>query len=99
MSDKDVLKNDPRALRRLRWIEHYQQVTKKVAPTCRYFGIMRDTFCLRYHRYLSLGPEGLRTKSCRPHKIRRLLPKDVRETIIQLRLQRRGACPSTSSRR
>ena len=89
MSKHDVLKNDPRARQRLRWIEHYQQITKKVAPTCRYFGITRGTFYLWYHRYLSLGVEGLRTKSCRPHKIHRWLPKDVRETILQLRLQRR----------
>lgn len=83
-----TLANDPRARQRLRWIEHYQQVTKKVSPTCRYFGITRSTFYLWYHRYLSLGEEGLRTKSCRPHKIHRWLPKEVREAIIQLRLQR-----------
>lgn len=88
MSSKSVLKNDPRARQRLRWIEHYEQVTKKVAPTCRYFGITRGTFYLWYHRYLSLGNEGLRTKSCRPHKIHRILPTDVREKIIELRMQR-----------
>jgi len=74
---------------RLRWIEHYEQVTKKVAPTCRYFGISRGTFYLWYHRYLSLGAEGLKNKSSRPHKIKRWLPKDIRDTIIQLRLQRK----------
>jgi transposase InsO family protein len=80
---------DPRAKQRLRWINHYAQVTKKVAPTCRYFGITRGTFYLWYHRYLSLGVEGLRSKSCRPHKIQRWLPKEIRETILSLRLQRR----------
>lgn len=80
--------NDPRARQRLRWIEHYEHVTKKVAPTCRYFGITRSTFYLWYHRYLSLGEEGLRSTSCRPHKIRRWLPKDIRDEIIRLRLQR-----------
>lgn len=81
---------------RLRWIEHYEQVTKKVAPTCRYFGISRGTlrwlqnyFYLWYHRYLSLGPEGLKNKSSRPHKIKRWLPQNIRDTIIQLRLQRK----------
>lgn len=74
---------------RLRWIQHYEQVTKKVAPTCRYFGISRGTFYLWYHRYMSLGVDGLRDKSSRPHKIKRWLPKDVRDTIIQLRLQRK----------
>lgn len=73
---------------RLRWIGHYEQVTKKVAPTCRYFGISRGTFYLWYHRYLSLGVEGLNNKSSRPHKIQRWLPRDIIETILALRLQR-----------
>ncbi len=80
---------DPQVRLRLRWIEHYEQVTGKVAPTCRYFGISRGTFYTWYHRYLSLGEEGLMNKSTRPHKIHRWLPKEIRETIIQLRLQRK----------
>ena len=84
-----ALQNDPTARRRLRWIEHYEQVTKKVAPTCRYFGITRQTFYIWYHRHMSLGVEGLRSKSCRPHKIHRWLPKEIRDEIIQLRLQRK----------
>jgi len=80
---------DHQAKIRLRWIEHYEQITKKVAPTCRYFGISRGTFYVWYHRYLSLGQEGLRTKSSRPHKITKQLPKDVVQTIIALRQQRR----------
>lgn len=58
MSAKDVLKDDPRARQRLRWIEQYEHITKKVAPTCRSFGISRGTSYIWYHRYLSLGPEG-----------------------------------------
>lgn len=80
---------DQQARLRLRWIQHYEQVTKKVAPTCRYFGITRGSFYLWYHRYMSLGVEGLKNKSSRPHKIKRWLPKNVRDTIIQLRLQRK----------
>lgn len=85
----NILPAHPQARLRLRWIQHYEQVTKKVAPTCRYFGISRGTFYLWYHRYLSLGSAGLQNKSSRPHKIRRWLPKEVRDTIIQLRIQRR----------
>jgi transposase InsO family protein len=81
--------SDPQARLRLRWIQHYEQITKKVLPTCRYFGISRGTFYLWYYRYLSLGVDGLKNKSSRPHKIQRWLPQDVRETIIQLRIQRR----------
>lgn len=87
MSKKQI--NDLQIRLRLRWIEHYEQITKKVAPTCRYFGISRGTFYLWYHRYLSLGMDGLKDKSSRPHKIKRWLPKEVRDTIIQLRLQRK----------
>ena len=87
MSKKQI--GDLQVRLRLRWIQHYEQVTKKVAPTCRYFGISRGTFYLWYHRYLSLGADGLKDKSSRPHKIKRWLPKEVRDTIIQLRLQRK----------
>lgn len=87
MSKKQI--GDLQIRLRLRWIQHYEQVTKKVAPTCRYFGISRGTFYLWYHRYLSMGADGLRDKSSRPHKIKRWLPKEIRDTIIQLRLQRK----------
>lgn len=86
--EKQLL-SDPRARQRLRWIQHYEQVTKKVSPTCRYFGISRGTFYCWYHRYLSIGVSGLKSKSCRPHKIHRWLPKEIRETVIALRLQRK----------
>jgi len=85
----ELAKLDHRAKLRYRWIEHYEQVTHKVAPTCRYFGISRQTFYTWYHRYLSLGLEGLKSKSSRPHKIQRWLPKDIVDTIIELRLKRR----------
>lgn len=86
---KKILHSDPQVRLRLRWFQHYEQVTHKVSPTCRYFGISRSTFYLWYHRYLSLGEEGLKNKSSRPHKINRIIPKDIRETIIKLRLQRK----------
>lgn len=87
MRQKNI--TNPQTKLRLRWIKHYEQVTKKVAPTCRYFGISRGTFYLWYHRYLSLGVDGLKNKSSRPHKIQRWLPQDIVQTIIQLRLQRK----------
>lgn len=84
-----TIPSDQRARLRYRWIQHYEEVTHKVAPTCRYFGISRGTFYIWYHRYLSLGSAGLVSKSCRPHKIQRWLPADVRDKIIELRLQRK----------
>lgn len=79
---------DSRARLRLRWIEHYERVSKKVLPACRYFGISRGTFYLWYHRYMQFGIEGLKNKSSRPHKICRWVPKDVVATILMLRQQR-----------
>lgn len=80
---------DQRARHRYRWIEYHEQITHKVAPTCRYFGISRQTFYTWYHRYLSLGISGLVSKSSRPHKIQRWLPKDICDTIIDIRLKRK----------
>ena len=61
---------------------------RKLLPLAGISASAGGTFYLWYHRYLSLGVEGLRNKSCRPHKIQRWLPKDIIDTIIQLRLQR-----------
>lgn len=79
---------DSRAQQRLRWIEHYEKVSKKVLRTARYFGISRGTFYLWYHRYMRFGLEGLKNKSSRPHKIHRWIPKDVIARILILRQQR-----------
>ncbi len=79
---------DPRARQRLRWIEHYEKISRKVLRTARYFGISRGTFYLWYHRYMRFGLEGLKNKSCRQHKICYQIPKDVVATILMLRQQR-----------
>jgi beta-glucosidase-like glycosyl hydrolase len=50
---------------RVPWIEHYEQVTKKVSPTYRYFGISRVTFYRWYRRYMGAGVEGLKPKTLR----------------------------------
>jgi transposase len=73
---------------RLRWIERYEKITKKVAPTCRHFGITRTTFYRWYNRYMSLGIEGLKDRSSRPYKIRYQIPHDIVQTILMLRHQR-----------
>lgn len=80
---------DQRARMRLRWIEHYQEITKKVSQTCRYFGVSRSTFYTWYYRYLSFGMEGLQSRSSRPHKICYKIPKDIVQKVIELRHQRK----------
>lgn len=79
---------DRRARQRLRWIEHYEQITHKVAPTCRYFGICRPAFYRWYHRYMAQGFDGLKDKPSRPKNIHYQIPKDVVDTILMLRQER-----------
>src|SRR5207249_11124941 len=45
---------------RLRIIQHYQQVTRNVSLTCRFFGISRSKFYFWMTRYRRLGAPGLR---------------------------------------
>lgn len=84
-----VSKLDHQTRMRLRWIETYQQITKQVSSTCRYFGISRSTFYIWYHRYLSLGVEGLKDNSTRPHRISNKIPSDIIHTVINLRQKRK----------
>jgi len=42
---------------RLRIIQHYQQVTRNVSLTCRFFGISRSKFYFWMTRYRKLGPQ------------------------------------------
>src|SRR3989344_1057544 len=84
-----VSKLDHRTRMRLRWIETYRQVTKQVSSTCRYFGISRSTFYVWYHRYLSLGVEGLKDNSTRPHRISNKIPADIIRTVVSLRPKRK----------
>jgi transposase InsO family protein len=88
-SYQNYSKLDPKTRMRLRWIETYQQVTHKVAPTCRYFGISRSTFYIWYHRYLSFGAEGLKDRSTRPNRISNKIPSDIVKKVVELRLKRK----------
>lgn len=82
-------KLDSKTRMRLRWIETYQQITHSVTPTCRYFGISRSTFYVWYHRYMAFGVEGLKDRSTRPHRISNMIPSDIVEKVIELRLHRK----------
>ena len=82
------LPSDPKARQHLRWTQPHEQVTKKVAHTCRYFGISRMTFYL--------WPPIFESWYGRPaDKIMQTAQnssepaKDIREPIISLRLQRK----------
>lgn len=49
-----------KAKARLRAIHHYEQVTRNVSRTCRYFGVSRTVFYRWLHRYREAGLVGLR---------------------------------------
>jgi len=49
-----------RAQSRLRVLHHYEQVTRKVSQTCRFFGISRTLFYRWRERYRQEGLVGLR---------------------------------------
>jgi transposase-like protein len=45
---------------RLRRIQHYEQLTKNVSQTCRFFGISRGQFYIWLRRYRQHGLEELK---------------------------------------
>jgi transposase-like protein len=48
-----------KARARLRVLDHYEQVTRNVSRTCRFFGISRTLFNRRRDRYRQKGLPGL----------------------------------------
>lgn len=71
--------------RRLAWFRHVDEVTHNVAKTCRYYGVSRNTYYVWYRRYRTLGMEGLRDRSRRPHSHPRMTPWEVVEKVLYLR--------------
>ena len=55
-----VLEQDRKAELRLRRIEHFEQITRNVSQTCRFFGISRGEFCIWLQRYRKGGIASLR---------------------------------------
>ena len=71
---------------RLRWVE-MSQSTGQAALTCRRCGISKPTLNKWWQRYQANGPEGLRSRSRRPHKLRPRKVTPEHEALI-LRLRR-----------
>jgi len=66
---------------RLRWVEMYQR-TGHAALTCRRCGISKPTLRKWWQRYQADGPEGLRSRSRRPHNLRPRKVTPEQETLI-----------------
>jgi transposase InsO family protein len=82
MSEKEILRNQAR---RLGVIRHFEEVTKSISKTCRYFGISRAAFYRWRNRYQKYGDHGLRDRSRRPLNSPRTTRTEIIAKIIYLR--------------
>ena len=73
---------------RLRIIQHYQQVTRNVSLTCRFFGISRSKFYFWMTRYRRLGAPGLREYRRGPRVSPHRVPPQLEALILRLREER-----------
>src|SRR5947208_5406907 len=73
---------------RLRIIQHYQQVTRNVSLTCRFFGISRSKFYFWMTRYRKLGAPGLREYRRGPRVSPHRIPPQLEALILRLREER-----------
>ena len=70
---------------RLGWFTHVEDVTGKVAKTCRYYGISRKTYYKWYGRYKKFGSNALNDQSRGPKHSPRRTPRAITEKILYLR--------------
>ncbi len=77
-----------RALARSRVIRHYEQVTRNVSRTCRFFGISRSIFYHWLHRYREAGLAGLRDGPRGPRHHPFTTPPHIVALILQVRRER-----------
>jgi transposase-like protein len=64
MGESEREKELRRAKIRQRRIQHYEQVTRNVSQTCRFFGISRGQFYFWLRWYRQVGFPGLRAQKC-----------------------------------
>ena len=82
MSEKEILRNQAR---RLGVIRPFEEVTRNISKTCRYFGISRGVFYRWRSRYQEYGDQGLRDRSRRPLNSPRATRAEIVAKIIYLR--------------
>ena len=73
---------------RLRMIQHYEQVTRNVSRTCRFFGISRTQFYIWLNRYRRAGLAGLRDGPRGPRSHPYQTPPHIEALILRLRRER-----------
>jgi transposase InsO family protein len=73
---------------RLKWVKLYAE-KRDAGFICRYCGISRPTLRKWYKSYCSLGPEGLKDKSRKPHcSPNKKVDTQIEKWILDLRVQR-----------
>jgi transposase InsO family protein len=73
---------------RLRRIQHYEQVTRNVSRTCRFFGISRGQFYVWLRRYQLHGLAGLRDGKPGPKHHPFATPEPIVALILRIRQER-----------
>jgi len=82
------LEQQRRAKARLRVIHHYEQVTRNVSRTCRFFGVSRTIFYRWLARYRQAGVAGLRDRQRGPRHHPYTTPPHIVALILQVRRER-----------
>jgi len=90
MSDRERAQ---RAAARLRVLQHFEQVTRNVSRTCRFFGISRTQFYEWRRRYQRDGLVGLRPRPGGPRVSPFRTPPHLEALVLRIRQERQYGIP------
>src|SRR5215813_14025730 len=82
-----------RATARLRVLQHYEEVSRNISRTCRFFGISRTLFYEWRRRYQRGGLEGLRPRLPGPRVSPFRTPPHIEALVLRLRQDRQYGVP------
>src|SRR5215470_9781428 len=82
-----------RATARLRVLQHYEQVSRSISRTCRFFGISRTLFYEWRRRYQRDGLEGLRPRLPGPRVSPFRTPPHIEALVLRVRQDRQYGVP------
>ena len=72
----------------LRMLQHYEQVTRNVFRSCRFFGISGTQFYIWLQRYWGSGKAGLRDRHPGPRLSPFRTPPQLEALVLQVRRER-----------
>jgi len=82
-----------RAAARLRVLQHFEQVSRNISRTCRFFGISRTLFYEWRRRYQREGLEGLRPRFPGPRISPHRTPPHIEALVLRIRQERQYGIP------